>query len=163
MRYAVTSDEMKRYDRNTSEVFGVSTEILMERASLCVADEIEKYILAKDADRKFSALVFAGVGNNGGDGICTARLLKQRGIRVKLVVVGDMTKCSELCLKQLKIAANYGINSDTFSNIRDNKSPAEWDIIVDAVFGIGISRNITGSYAEVIDYINDCKKERKGI
>ena len=93
MRYAVTSDEMKRYDRNTSEVFGVSTEILMERASLCVADEIEKYILAKDADRKFSALVFAGVGNNGGDGICTARLLKQRGIRVKLVVVGDMTKC----------------------------------------------------------------------
>ena len=44
MRYAVTSDEMKRYDRNTSEVFGVSTEILMERASLCVADEIEKYI-----------------------------------------------------------------------------------------------------------------------
>ncbi len=161
MRYAVTSDEMKRYDRNTSEVFGVSTEILMERASLCVADEIEKYILAKDADRKFSALVFAGVGNNGGDGICTARLLKQRGIRVKLVVVGDMTRCSELCLKQLKIAANYGINSDTFSNIRDNKSPAEWDIIVDAVFGIGISRNITGSYAEVIDYINDCKKERK--
>ncbi|SFU77604.1 NAD(P)H-hydrate dehydratase [Butyrivibrio sp. M55] len=160
MKYAVTSDEMKRYDRNTSEVFGVSTEILMERASLCVADEIEKHISSKNADRKYTALVFAGVGNNGGDGVCTARLLKQRGIRVKLVVVGDMTKCSDLCLKQLKIAANYGINADTFSNIRDNKSPAEWDIIVDALFGIGISRNITGSYAEVIDYINDCKKDR---
>ena len=161
MKYAVTSDEMKRYDRNTSEVFGVSTEILMERASLCVADEIEKHISSKNADRKYTALVFAGVGNNGGDGVCTARLLKQRGIRVKLVVVGDMTKCSDLCLKQLKIAANYGINADTFSNIRDNKSPAEWDIIVDALFGIGISRNITGSYAEVIDYINDCKKDRR--
>jgi NAD(P)H-hydrate epimerase len=161
MKYAVTSDEMKRYDRNTSERFGVKPEILMERASLCVADEIEKYISSKNADRKYTVLVFAGVGNNGGDGICTARLLKQRGFRVKLVIVGDMTKCSELCLQQLKIAGNYGINTDTFSNIRDNKSPAEWDIIVDAMFGIGISRNVTGNYAEAIEYINACKKERR--
>ena len=49
MKYAVTSDEMKRYDRNTSERFGVKPEILMERASLCVADEIEKYISSKNA------------------------------------------------------------------------------------------------------------------
>ena len=161
MRYAVTSSEMKRYDRNTSERFGVMTDVLMERASLGVADEIEKYIASKGTERKYTALVFAGVGNNGGDGVCTARLLKQRGIRVKLVVVGDMTRCSDLCLKQLKIAGNYGISPDTFSNIRDNKSPAEWDIIVDAMFGIGLTRGVMGSYADVIEYINDCKEERK--
>ena len=161
MRYAVTSNEMKKYDRNTSERFGVMQEILMERASLGVADEIEKYISSKGTGRRYTVLILAGVGNNGGDGVCTARLLRQRGIRVKLVMVGDMTKCSDLCLKQLKIAGNYGIVPDTFSNIRDNKSPAEWDIIVDAIFGIGLSRNVTGSYADVIEYVNDCKEERK--
>jgi len=161
MKCAVTSDEMRRYDRNTSERFGVKPEILMERASICVADEVEKYIASRGKDRKYTALVFAGVGNNGGDGVCVARLLKQRGIRVKLVVVGDIVKCSNLCLQQLKIAENYGINTDTFSNIRDNKNPAEWDIIIDAIFGIGISRNITGICGEAVEYINYCKKVRK--
>ncbi|MBR4832672.1 MAG: NAD(P)H-hydrate dehydratase [Butyrivibrio sp.] len=160
MKYAVTSSEMRQYDRNTSQVFGVSTEILMERASLGVAEEIDRYIGEKNITRKCRALVFAGVGNNGGDGACVARLLKQRGYAVNLCVVGDPIKCSDLLLTQLKICGNYQIPTDTFSNIRDNKSFADWDIIVDAMFGIGLSRNLTGTYEEAVSYINDCKKER---
>ena len=160
MRYAVTSSEMKQYDRNTSQIFGVQTEILMERASLSVCDEVDRYADERKITRKRRALVFAGIGNNGGDGACIARLLKQRGYLVNLCVIGDPTKCSDLLLMQLKICGSYGITTDTFSNIRDNKSVAEWDIIVDALFGIGLSRNVTGTFEEAINYINDCKKER---
>ncbi len=161
MRYAVTSSEMKIYDRNTSEYFGVPSEVLMERASLKVTEHILKWIDERNRDRKYKALVVCGVGNNGGDGACIARLLKQKGIYVNICVVGDYTKCSDLLLRQLDILKKYGTATDTFSNIRDNKSEFEWDIIVDAMFGIGLSRAVSGDYALAVDYISGCK-EKKG-
>jgi NAD(P)H-hydrate epimerase len=161
MKYAVTGNEMKKYDRNTSEYFGIPTFTLMERASLQVADVIENWVRMRSSGRQHKALIFAGVGNNGGDGVCTARLLKQRGFLVEVCVVGDYTKCSDLLLEQLKILEKYGTGTVTFSNIRDNKSNSQWDIIVDALFGIGLSRPVTGDYKEAIDYINRCKEERR--
>ncbi|MBQ3795216.1 MAG: hypothetical protein II842_02850 [Butyrivibrio sp.] len=122
MRYAVTSSEMKIYDRNTSEYFGVPSEVLMERASLKVTEHILNWVCDRKCNRKYRTLVVCGVGNNGGDGACIARLLKQQGILVNICVVGDYTKCSDLLLKQLDILKKYGIGTDTFSNIRDNKS-----------------------------------------
>lgn len=161
MKYAVTSQEMKIYDRNTSEVFGISGEVLMERASLKVVERIEEWKSQRKCERRYRALVFAGVGNNGGDGAVIARLLKQKGYIVTLVVVGDPTKTSDLLLKQLKICEKYGIAPATFSNVTSNLYSMEWDIIVDALFGIGLSRNITGSFQKAIEYINSCKEEKK--
>lgn len=161
MRYAVTSQEMKVYDRNTSEYFGIPSQVLMERASIKVAEHIFDYIVEKELDRKPRALIICGVGNNGGDGACIARLLKQNGFIVNICVVGDYTKSSDLLLSQLKILEKYGTSFDTFSNIRDNKSPSDWDIIVDAIFGIGLSRVVSGDYADAVKYINDCKSQRK--
>lgn len=160
MKYAVTSQEMKIYDRNTSEKFGVPTEVLMERASLAVADVVDEWKSRREAKRTYRVLVMAGVGNNGGDGVCVARLLKQRGYVVNLCVVGDPTKCSDLLLKQLQIAEKYGIHKDTFSNISCNKSEADFDIIVDGLFGIGLSRPVTGEYLDAVNYINSCKRQR---
>lgn len=162
MKYAVTSQEMKIYDRNTSEHFGVATEVLMERASLSVADVVDEWKSKREAKRTYKVLVMAGVGNNGGDGVCVGRLLKQRGYQVSLCVVGDPTKCSDLLLKQLSIAEKYGIHKDTFSNIRCNKSEADFDIIVDGLFGIGLSRPVTGDYLDAVNYINSCKRQRDG-
>ena len=161
MKYAVTSQEMKIYDRNTSEVFGISSEVLMERASLKVVERIEHWTNERKCDRRYRALVFSGVGNNGGDGAVIARLLKQKGYLVTLVVVGDLTKISDLLLKQLKICEKYGITPDTFSNVTGNLYSMEWDIIVDALFGIGLSRNVMGSFLAAIEYINSCKEEKK--
>ncbi len=160
MKYAVTSQEMKIYDRNTSEHFGMATEVLMERASLSVADVVDEWKSKREAKRTYKVLVMAGVGNNGGDGVCVGRLLKQRGYQVNLCVVGDPTRCSDLLLKQLQIAEKYGIHKDTFSNIRCNKSEADFDIIVDGLFGIGLSRPVTGDYLDAVNYINSCKRQR---
>ena len=160
VKYAVNSQEMKIYDRNTSEYCGVATEVLMERASLAVADVVDEWRSRRGAKRTYRVLVMAGVGNNGGDGVCVARLLKQRGYVVNLCVVGDPTKCSDLLLKQLQIAEKYGIHKDTFSNISCNKSEADFDIIVDGLFGIGLSRPVTGEYLDAVNYINSCKRQR---
>ncbi len=161
MRYAVTSNEMKTCDRNTSEYFGVPSIVLMERASLKVVEHTLSWIQNRQCNRKYRALVLCGVGNNGGDGACIARLLKQAGVHVNVCVVGDYTKCSELLLKQIAILGKYGVTTDTFSHIRDTKSPAQFDIIVDAMFGIGLSRAVSGDYAEAIAYCNACKEERQ--
>ncbi len=161
MKYAVSSQEMKIYDRNTSEVFGISSEVLMERASLKVVEKIDLWAKERQCERRYRALIFAGVGNNGGDGAVIARLLKQKGYLVTLVVVGDPTKMSDLLLKQLKTCEKYGITTDTFSNVTGNLYSLEWDIIIDALFGIGLSRNITGSFLKAVEYINACKEEKK--
>ena len=162
MKFAVSSREMKLCDRNTSEYFGIDPAVLMERASLKVADNIDDWRRARRGTRGYSVLVLSGCGNNGGDGVCTARLLKQRGYRVYLSVIGDMTKASDLLIRQLDIAKKYGINVDSFSNIRDNKSGSDFDIIVDAIFGIGLSRPLTGVQLDAVCFINECKKEREG-
>lgn len=160
MKYAVTSREMKIYDRNTSEYYGVGTEILMERASLLVADEIDEWKRVRSSDRKYCALVFAGVGNNGGDGICTARLLKQRGYLVYLCIIGDMTRSSDLFLKQLAIAEKYGVPKITLRSLDNEEDERSFDIIVDALFGIGLSRNLVGDHLKAVEMINSFKKER---
>ncbi len=161
MKYAVTGSEMKTCDRNTSEYYGVPTQVLMERASLKVVEHILEWIKRRNCSRKYKALVLCGVGNNGGDGACIGRLLRQAGVHVNVCVVGNYTKCSDLLLKQIDILKKYGVNTDTFSHIRDTKSPAQFDIIVDAMFGIGLSRPVTGDYAEAISFCNNCKEERQ--
>ncbi len=160
VKFAVTSQEMKKYDRNTSEYFGIPTEVLMERASLAVADEVDQWKEKRGAKRTYRALVLSGVGNNGADGVCVARLLKQRGYVVNVSIVGDPTKCTDLLLKQLQIAEKYGVHQDTFSYIRDNKSSADFDIIVDGLFGIGLSRPLTSDFADAVNFINSCKADR---
>jgi len=160
MKYAVSSMEMKICDRNTSEHFGIDQAVLMERAALCVCEAVDKWKNIQDTDRSLSVAVFAGVGNNGGDGVAIARILKQRGYHVSLCVVGDPVKSSNMFLKQLEIAGKYDISQGTFSNIRDNKTDGAFDIIVDAMFGIGLTRPVTGTNLEAVNYINDLKDER---
>ena len=152
--------EMKICDRNTSEYYGIEPMVLMERAALSVCDNIDSWRDVHDVNRQLNVLVFAGVGNNGGDGVAVARILKQRGYHVSLCVVGDPIKSSELFLKQLDIAGKYDITSGTFSNIRDNKISGAFDIIVDAMFGIGLSRPLTGTSLEAVLFINELKEER---
>ncbi|MBP3782594.1 MAG: NAD(P)H-hydrate dehydratase [Butyrivibrio sp.] len=160
MKYAVSSMEMKICDRNTSEYFGMDQAVLMERAALSVCTEIDKWKEIEHPGRRLNALIFAGVGNNGGDGVAIARILKQRGYHVSLCVVGDPVKSSDMFLKQLEIAGKYDIVQGTFSNIRDNKTDGAFDIIVDAMFGIGLSRPVTGTSLDAVNYINDLKDER---
>lgn len=94
-------------------------------------------------------LVVAGMGNNGADGVAAARMFAHDGIKTAVKLVGNIEHASEEMKKQLEIAKNLGISFVT------DMEKNEYDIIVDAIFGIGLSREITGEYREIIEKINE--------
>lgn len=155
MRYVVTADEMRRYDANTIEQIGIPGMVLMERAALAVRDRVlavcneirEKY--PKFNRKAVSILILAGMGNNGGDGLALARLLTEQGIRVEVWCVGDVTKASGQWLMQRKILESYEVR---FS---DEPTSEEYTILVDALFGVGLSREVTGDYKLAIERFNE--------
>lgn len=76
MRYLVSGKEMKLLDQNTSQVFHVPELVLMEQASMAF---VQKLLLLKQ-NKLSTALIACGSGNNGGDGLAIARLLREQGI-----------------------------------------------------------------------------------
>ena len=77
MKYLVTAQEMKQYDKNTIEYLGIPGPVLMERAALAAEDFLkERFDAVKERTK---VLIFAGMGNNGGDGLALARLLAADG------------------------------------------------------------------------------------
>lgn len=143
MEFLLSSEQMKHCDSDTIREIGIPSLVLMERAALAVTDEICR----SGCDLR-SVLVVCGSGNNGGDGFAVARLLDEQGVRVTAAFVGNEESLSEETAVQKKICENCGIK------ISSNFMQREYTVIVDAIFGIGLSREIEGRYAQVIDWIN---------
>lgn len=143
MRYILTSGQMKAADTDTIRRIGIPSPVLMERAALqCAAAMREEGI---DTSR---ALVVCGSGNNGGDGFVIARLLHEAGDAVDIVFAGNMDSRSEETCLQMRIVENLGMS------VGNSLPEKEYSVIIDAVFGIGLSREITGRYAELIAGMN---------
>lgn len=147
MKYLVTGKEMKLLDKNTSEHFHVPELVLMEQASIGFVQEL--FSIGNKFKR---AYIVAGMGNNGGDGIAIARLLYQRGIDVSVFLIENLEKghnCSSSYKMQKQIYQSYGLH------ISDDLNEAgDYDIVIDAIFGTGLSRNVSGIYENVINEIN---------
>ncbi len=156
MKYITDAEEAKQIDNISINEIGIPSLVLMERAALSVVNEIEKKYIAKlksDSKRntEIKVLVVSGMGNNGADGVAAARMLMHDGIKTDIKLVGNIEHASDEMRKQLEIAKNLEISFVT--NIEEN----EYDIIIDAIFGIGLSREITGEYKEIIEKINESK------
>ena len=156
MEYIVTSEEMRAFDAYTINELGVPGIVLMERAAAGVCS----HMLSNEPDRIKGAhvLVLCGTGNNGGDGLVLARLLHQKHIAVDVILVGDQSKASELNRQEQQILENYGvfINRTEAGKINESICSAgyRYDVIVDALFGIGLSRPLEGDYAALTEFIN---------
>lgn len=143
MEFLLNARQMKHCDRETIDKIGIPSMVLMERAALSVVEELYR----AECDLS-SVLVVCGSGNNGGDGFAAARLLDEQGVRVTAAFVGNEESMTEETSQQKKICENCGIK------ISSNFTQHEYTTIVDAVFGIGLSREVSGRYAELIDWIN---------
>lgn len=143
-QYVVSASEMKRYDANTIEKYYMPSLLLMERAALVTAEEIEHVRGMKPC----RVLVMAGCGNNGGDGLAVGRLLMLRGYNVTCVLLGSEEKCTEETARQIAILREYG--GQIFSTMQES----EYDVVIDAIFGVGLSRVVEGSYRDAIEWIN---------
>ena len=146
MQYIVTSEEMKFYDESTIRKVGIPALVLMERAALETAD-----IIWRNAKKISRIIVFAGTGNNGGDGLAVGRILSQRGIDVTFYLVGDESRVSEETKTQISIIRNLGLS------ILSKLPQAEYDIVIDSLFGTGLSRNIAGVYEKAVKDIGALK------
>ena len=153
MRYLVNSREMKTYDANTIEQLHIPGMVLMERAALSFVEALEK--LSANLSR---VLVVCGTGNNGGDGIAIARLLKQAGHEVDAVLVGNRKKASEqnICQQQIFAAHRY----EFFTELPEKD---DYTAVVDAVFGVGLSRNIEGEYETLLTRMNGLSGKKYAV
>lgn len=145
MNYILKAHEMKEYDRDTSERIGIPSMVLMERAALSVVDAV-----LKNRQLPGKVLVAAGAGNNGGDGLAVGRLLALKGSEVTFFMAGAPEKMSEETKAQASIIKNLGFS------IQSKLEVKEYDMVIDALFGIGLSRDVEGEYLKAIEKINDC-------
>ena len=145
MRYLLNSHEMRQYDTNTSEIFRVSPMLLMEQAALVACEEIER-----NTDKTRPLLIVCGTGNNGGDGLAIGRILYLKGYTVELVLVGDEKKATEQNKKQQEIIKAYAI--PVYKEIPAEK---DYQLVVDAIFGVGLTKKIEGVYKNTIEKMNE--------
>lgn len=145
MEMLVTSKDMQQFDDYTINHVGIPSLVLMERAALTVVDELyhQSYDLRKVA-------VVCGYGNNGGDGVAIARLLKHKGIDVTIYFVGNPGNSSPETLQQIKIAQAYHVPITT--SLSDDL--CQYSTIIDAIFGIGLTRDVKSDFAHIINHIN---------
>ena len=140
MHELLTTKEMAEADRLAVSLGTPSIE-LMENAGRAVADAV-----SASFGTVRPVVVFAGPGNNGGDGFVAARLLSQRGYPVELRLLGDVTRLRG----DAAIAAErYG---GPVGPVTSEIAPAA--IVVDALFGAGLTRDVEGQAAAAITSIN---------
>ncbi|MEM3738395.1 MAG: NAD(P)H-hydrate dehydratase, partial [Thermoplasmata archaeon] len=133
-----------------SECLGVSREKLMANAGRAVADVILQRFYAK------KILVVCGTGNNGGDGFAMATILgKTNDVTVCLMERPEKIK-SEIAKKQFR---NCRKTCDVVSWEKIDSLLGKTELIVDAIFGTGLTRMPEGKYAEVIEKINASGKK----
>lgn len=150
MKYLVTAEEMRRYDANTIERIGIPAEVLMERAALASLEAAMGHCRGEAG----TAFVLAGMGNNGGDGLALARLLCEQGFAVEVMCVGDRARASAQWEKQRKILENYPVEMVTKPGSR------EYTVVIDALFGVGLSRALEGIFREAVETINSLRGYR---
>lgn len=161
--------QMKEVDRTTINAYGIPSMTLMERAAAAVTERV----LVRASEETLIG-VLCGTGNNGGDGLAVARQLAAQGYKAT-VLVKDVAKwqgidagqwqeaaelsaaakelhCTEEFLQQLKLAKAAGVELCGF------KAAESCDLFVDALFGIGLGRDITGEYEAAIREIAALKR-----
>lgn len=136
--------QVRELDRTAIEHHAIAGATLMNRAG-----EAAFGVLRRTWPRAGTLLVVAGPGNNGGDGYVVARLARESGLGVKLVFLGDAAR-----LRGDALAAH-----DEF--VSAGGEPRPWggvlpgaDVIVDALLGTGLERNVEGAFRDVIEAIN---------
>jgi len=141
MRY-VTREEMREIDRLATERFGIPPETLMENAGRAVAE-----VVAERASPACPVVAVCGRGNNGGDGFVAARLLAERGFEVEVLALGEAWD------PQTPAGRNWRRARERVPFVTDLKR-RPMAVLVDALFGTGLSRPVEGRERDLILRIN---------
>ena len=148
MRQLVTGEQMKAVDRYAIEEVGIPSLVLMERAAFSVVEEMEPELFRED-----KILIACGTGNNEADGAAIGRMLFLKGYHVTVVAVGREESRTEELRLQLAINEKLGLSVMEAGDF----IPGTCQVAIDALFGVGLSRNVEGAYRDMIEMIEDMK------
>ncbi|PLX38822.1 MAG: bifunctional ADP-dependent NAD(P)H-hydrate dehydratase/NAD(P)H-hydrate epimerase [Deltaproteobacteria bacterium] len=145
---------MQKLDRFTIDEIGIPGAVLMETAGRGVVSKIlERY---GDLVGDGRILVLCGTGNNGGDGFVIARVLKNLGYKVTTALVGDVDKVKGDAKVHFGALIKSGGDLVAVTEGLSTECPGEdWALIVDALFGTGLTREVEGLAAKCIDEVNN--------
>lgn len=149
-----TSQQIHELDSSTCERLNIDSVDLMERAAGAVSYEImSRYLPSK----RF--VVIAGPGNNGGDALATARMLIEQGYKkVEIFLFNVKGKLSHDCEEEkIKLLA---LDNVDFTEVSSQFTPpylSKDDVVIDGLFGSGLTQPMTGGFIALARYINDSK------
>lgn len=146
MQQVIMPSRAAELDRTMIDTYGIPGLVLMEQAAAAVADEAEK--LAHNG----KILVLCGKGNNGGDGWAAARILMMRGYDVKIgTVTTEYSGDAAANFRYFQTTKQYELLEENTSFFEKH---ADASVIIDGLFGTGLSREPSGLYGELIEKIN---------
>lgn len=136
---------MKYLDKNTSMYFHVPEIVLMEQAANAFVDAVMDV-----CQQTKEVIVICGTGNNGADGIAIARLLNQKGCHASIYIP---------FFEQSTTTESFQVQYDIYKSYRyPMQHKVDWTdeeaVLIDAVFGIGLSRDIVGDMAQLIHHMD---------
>ncbi len=162
MQKVLTAEQMREVDRLTTERYGIPSILLMENAAHAVARVITEKLGGSVKGK--SILILCGPGNNGGDGAAIARILWTQRAKVFVAIwgswhdsKGDAKTNFELLAKLNGYLEFIAIESregllDYWRHVRSER---KLDVIVDAVFGTGLTRPLDDDYIAFLDIARD--------
>ncbi len=151
----LTASQIREIDRITIEEIGIPGPILMENAGLQVVAALRNEIGVVPG---MKVVVVAGKGNNGGDGLVVARHLHNQGVDCRVLLAGAVQEVRGDAALNLQIALKTGVPvvevKDEPGWKKARKILADTPVIVDALFGTGLSKPLEGLYKLIVEDIN---------
>jgi hydroxyethylthiazole kinase-like uncharacterized protein yjeF len=149
---------MGRIDDYMINVLKIPGIVLMENASRAVVDYIMQKFCPRSGAYETRVIIFCGCGNNGGDGFAVARGLKAQGFDVHAVLVGDENSVTGDARTNMEFFMALGERLFLANSPEELQQAAaaagDAEIVVDALFGTGLTREIGGLYREAVSVIN---------
>lgn len=158
-----TAANMQNIDKRTINEKGVPGLLLMERAAITVAEEI-----MKDFSEGSRGLAVVEGGNNGGDGLAVARILINAGYNVDIWHIGAISHETD-CFRQNKQILNkmdakfIDFNLLEIIETDDEINCMPYDFIVEGIFGVGLTRDVTAPHNKIIRLLNEISAKRYSI
>ncbi|MDO9577630.1 MAG: NAD(P)H-hydrate dehydratase [Candidatus Cloacimonadales bacterium] len=171
--YVLSREEMYAFDKFTIEQIGIPAKELMEKAGRGCAEFIRNELLGNPEEMKetlkvssgennlketlsrFKVAIFCGVGNNGGDGFVIARYLREWNYEPVIFLLGIPDKMNPETRENYQSCRQLGIAIISIDNADFEYDLAKFDLIVDAIFGVGLQGIIKGWRADLIERINN--------
>ena len=154
--------EVRQFDSWAINSLGIPGSVLMENAGRSCAEFIIDRVSGKDNP---GVCIFCGTGNNGGDGYVIARHLFNAGVRVQVVICGEMAKIKGDARVNLEIIDGMGLSVEQIEMAVDKldgqvrRFCEGCDILVDGLFGTGLKGEPYAEYAKLIECINATGQE----